>query len=293
MRTACFALVVLSACSTSRLTVGDGAAPDLTAPFDASTTPDLTAPLPDLTAFADLGTAGADGGQSAGSDVVCGTGGPVCAQPLGLCCRASQFAPGNCVASGGTCAGNDHAYYCDAGRDCAGNQVCCLQASGGAACLPPAGCQQPGDRLACVVDGDCPMGQRCCGVGPTPNYYCSANMCPVSVRREKADIRYLEPADVARLGAEVLAYPLTTFRYQGDPGFTPHLGFLIDDVAPSPAVAADGQTVDLYGYASMAVAALQAQQRQIQALEARVKALEDRPAATTPRPPRERRSRGR
>jgi hypothetical protein len=276
MRTACLSAVVLAACSTSPLSARDDAAvPDLWVSFDsAPPPPDLTAPLPDLTVLPDLRHPGADGGQSPGSDVVCGTNGPVCTQPKGLCCKPSQFAKGTCVASDGACAGNDQAYYCDDGRDCAGNQVCCLEQSGGSACVPPADCHQQGDRIACVVDGDCPMGQNCCGVGPSPNYYCSAGPCPISLRRYKADIRYLEPADVARLGAEILAYPLTTFRYQGDPGFTPHLGFIIDDVAPSPAVAPDGQTVDLYGYATMAVAALQAQQRQLAALEARVRALE-------------------
>ncbi|MGH7896283.1 MAG: hypothetical protein ACREQL_16575, partial [Candidatus Binatia bacterium] len=51
------------------------------------------------------------------------------------------------------------------------------------------------------------------------------------------------------------------------------LGFIIDDVGTSPAVAADGGHVDLYGYTSMAVAAIQAQQKRIEALEREVAAL--------------------
>src|SRR5439155_22412171 len=52
-----------------------------------------------------------------------------------------------------------------------------------------------------------------------------------------------------------------------------HLGFIIDAVGASPAVAADGGHVDLYGYTSMAVGAIQAQQRRIDALTREVAAL--------------------
>ena len=45
------------------------------------------------------------------------------------------------------------------------------------------------------------------------------------------------------------------------------------DVGQSPAVSPDGTTVDLYGYASMAVAAIQAQEREIAALKGEVAAL--------------------
>jgi hypothetical protein len=73
---------------------------------------------------------------------------------------------------------------------------------------------------------------------------------------------------------EVRRMRLTTYRYRSEPpGTRAHLGFIIDDVGSSPAVAADGGHVDLYGYTSMAVGAIQAQQRRIDALEREVTAL--------------------
>ena len=46
-----------------------------------------------------------------------------------------------------------------------------------------------------------------------------------------------------------------------------------DDVGAGPLVNADGETVNLYGYASTAVAAVQAQEKRIRQLEAEVSAL--------------------
>ena len=64
------------------------------------------------------------------------------------------------------------------------------------------------------------------------------------------------------------------------PGASPatHLGFIIDDVEPSPSVAENGNTVDLYGYASMAVAAVQTQAREIAELKAAVTSLQQQVA---------------
>ena len=53
----------------------------------------------------------------------------------------------------------------------------------------------------------------------------------------------------------------------------PPLGFIIDDVGPGPSVAPNGQTVDLYGYTSMAVATLQVQAQEIAELKAELAAL--------------------
>ena len=52
-----------------------------------------------------------------------------------------------------------------------------------------------------------------------------------------------------------------------------HLGFIIDDVAPTPSVGASGERVNLYGYTSMAVAALQVQAAQLQTQKAELDAL--------------------
>jgi protein tyrosine phosphatase (PTP) superfamily phosphohydrolase (DUF442 family) len=74
--------------------------------------------------------------------------------------------------------------------------------------------------------------------------------------------------------------PLATWHYRAeDDAAREHLGFIIDDNPESPAVARTGEHVDLYGYTSMAVAAIQAQQKQIAALEAEVAALRKEMAA--------------
>jgi len=62
---------------------------------------------------------------------------------------------------------------------------------------------------------------------------------------------------------------LATYEYR-DPALAGkrHLGFIIEDVPGSPAVERDGNMVDLYGYASMSVAAVQAQGEEIAKLKA-------------------------
>jgi hypothetical protein len=71
--------------------------------------------------------------------------------------------------------------------------------------------------------------------------------------------------------------PLATWRYNDeDPNAREHLGFIIDDQPlTSPAVRPTGDRVDLYGYTSMAVAAIQEQHRQIEALQKEVKNLRE------------------
>lgn len=99
--------------------------------------------------------------------------------------------------------------------------------------------------------------------------------CPISLKKYKREIAYLDAAARAKASEDLLAMKLATWRYDGalDDGAV-HLGFLIDDVPGSPAVRADGGHVDLYGYTSLAVATIQEQQRRIDALEARLAALE-------------------
>jgi len=102
-----------------------------------------------------------------------------------------------------------------------------------------------------------------------------ATMCPISRIRNKQDIHYLSDADLARLGDELLSFRLATYTYRADSADgVSRLGFLIDDVVPSAAVeGGSGDRVDLYGYISMAVAALQTQARQIDSLEKELEEL--------------------
>ena len=122
----------------------------------------------------------------------------------------------------------------------------------------------------------CGKKQTCCVGMPFQVPTCiNGNICPISRRSYKTDIAYLDDGKRESVKDELMRYKLATYRYKADKTKATHLGFIIDDVAPSAAVeGGDGDHVDLYGYTSMAVAALQQQQREIDALKAEVKALE-------------------
>lgn len=95
----------------------------------------------------------------------------------------------------------------------------------------------------------------------------------LSRRAVKQDIVYLTEADCARLRADLLAFPLVRYEYRAEPGRA-YTGFVIDDIEPSPA--AKGDQVDLYGYVTMAVAALQQQDRELAALRSDIAELRAR-----------------
>jgi hypothetical protein len=66
--------------------------------------------------------------------------------------------------------------------------------------------------------------------------------------------------------------PLATYRYRGaEDDSRLHLGFMIDGHESLARV--DGDTVDLYSYASMAVAALQSQEQEIGELRKELRQL--------------------
>jgi hypothetical protein len=98
--------------------------------------------------------------------------------------------------------------------------------------------------------------------------------CPISRAAFKKDVRYLDDRDLDRQHAAVLRLPLATWRYRSDGEGTPsRLGFLIDDVGAAACVDRSGGRVDLYGYTSMTVAAVQVQAREIAELRREVAAL--------------------
>jgi hypothetical protein len=138
----------------------------------------------------------------------------------------------------------------------------CTNQQVGQACSPlEARCEIP--------DDDCNADLLCTTSDPATN-------CPISQARFKHAIEYLEPEERGAAAAALLDLRLATYRYRGgrDDGRR-HLGFVIDDLpAGSPAVHADGLHVDLYGYTSMAVAALQTQAEHVQRMEARMAELE-------------------
>lgn len=126
------------------------------------------------------------------------------------------------------------------------------------------------DGASCEIAGDtCNVNLVCATSDP------KAAGCPISLASAKHDISYITDADRERIRADVVTMPLATWKYNTEErGEKEHLGFIIDDQPPSSAaVRPSGQRVDLYGYTSMAVAAIQAQDRQIEALRVEVEAL--------------------
>jgi hypothetical protein len=143
-----------------------------------------------------------------------------------------------------------------------GLAVCADEAEGAVCAEAGAECDLQTDcntRLVCAVE-DPKLGE---------------GGCPISRKRHKRDVHYLDAAEVEAVRRDVAAMPLATWRYlDAPPASRPRLGFLIDDRPELPAVALDGEHVDLYGLASMAIAAVQAQERELAALRARTSALE-------------------
>lgn len=124
--------------------------------------------------------------------------------------------------------------------------------------------------LLCDPVDDCNARLTCADSDPTQQ----PGGCPISKAEHKESIVYLSADQRAAAHKDVVDMKLATWRYKGalDDG-SQHLGFLIDDEPGSPAVRPDGEHVDLYGYTSLAVAAIQEQEARIQALEAKLEAL--------------------
>jgi hypothetical protein len=137
----------------------------------------------------------------------------------------------------------------------------CTDEQAGAACSK--------DGILCEIpNDDCNADLLCTDSDPAIN-------CPISQKRFKHAIQYLDDAARRAAAEALLDVRLASYRYRGarDDGGD-HLGFVIDDLpVDSPAVHADGRHVDLYGYTSMTVAALQAQAEQMQRLQAELTAL--------------------
>ena len=90
----------------------------------------------------------------------------------------------------------------------------------------------------------------------------------------KRDIERLDDDALGRIYDELRKIQLTTYQYKSDPAASPRrLGFIIDDTKTPYPINADGTSVNLYGYVSMAVAAIQTQSREIEALRAEVAQL--------------------
>ncbi len=139
------------------------------------------------------------------------------------------------------------------------NVANCKTESAGAACTTK-------DATCDLVNG-CGSKLLCTDQDPTM----AVGGCPKSRARFKRDIRYLGSAQRERIYQDLLSIPIASYEYKDDPAATPQLGFIIDDIEPSPAVR--GDRVNLYGYLSMAVNAVQLQAKEIDALKQEIAAL--------------------
>lgn len=142
--------------------------------------------------------------------------------------------------------------------------------------VPPCTAEQM-EGLACDAEGvtcdpmsDCNALLVCATEDPKQQ----PGGCPISRARFKTDIEYLGAADLERHAADLQSLRLATYRYRQAPADAPpRLGIILEDNEQGIWVDARHDRVDLYGYASLAVAALQVQQRQIAALQAEVERL--------------------
>jgi hypothetical protein len=135
-------------------------------------------------------------------------------------------------------------------------------------------------------------GTACGATGTTCRYQCgdagarqcskdglwttaSGGPCPISTRKAKDGITYLEPAEADRIAKQVQSMKLASWIYKGalDDGRT-HMGIVLEDQPPgSFAVDSRSNMVDLYGYSSMLLATAQSQQRQIEKQKKEIDAL--------------------
>lgn len=130
----------------------------------------------------------------------------------------------------------------------------------GPAC-PAAGspCSQVGETCGVASQANCGVTLVCATDDP------KRIGCPISSKKYKDDIEYVDGARLQQLHDEALSLRLATYRYKpqvDDPGPT-HLGFLIEDNLQTPAVDTTHHRVDMYGYLSMVVAGMQVQEQEI------------------------------
>jgi len=139
-------------------------------------------------------------------------------------------------------------------------------------CACPKGWSECSDGTTTTM---CNPHQTCCVGQPFQTPTCiDGSICPISRAEYKTNISYLSQAERAALADQLMRFPLASYDYK--PGVADgghHLGFIIDDVGASPAVAPTGGHVDLYGYTTMAVAALQTQAQEIVELRRQVEEL--------------------
>jgi hypothetical protein len=141
-----------------------------------------------------------------------------------------------------------------------------------------AGCPVPRPHVGtscATADLSCWYGETCeNAVTCRDGTWHVGGVCVASSRRFKRDIAYLTDAEIEAMADEALSLKLARWRYDGarDDG-NEHVGFIIEDSPHARAVTADGAHVDLYTYATMAVAAAQRERRDVERLESELRKL--------------------
>jgi len=135
-------------------------------------------------------------------------------------------------------------------------------------------CQTTG--ATCDLGNDCQQQLICAESDPR----IQPGGCPISRAEFKQEIHYLSTTERDQLAHELTQLPLASWQYKHEPQGPRRLGFIIEDKPPQEALRPDGTQVDLYGYMSLSVAALQTQAERIAALEARLAQLEKNCAAS-------------
>jgi hypothetical protein len=220
-----------------------------------------------------------------------GGAGLACHNPA-LGCASSQTCGVGCdpVVTGTCGAGSDGGpaglqwwYTC-------GDPVCRVTDPDAGSLVDDAGTPCPAAGTSCAASGEtcgthnssinCGATLVCSATDPTKTQF----GCPISSRRFKSDVHYVDDAELEMLRDEALHIRLATYNYKpqfGDPDAR-HLGFIIEDDPQSPAVDHGRDRVDLYGYVSMVVATMQLQQREIADLR---RQLDEARAGTCETPP--------
>lgn len=133
----------------------------------------------------------------------------------------------------------------------------CTTEMAGAACTTAGATCWPADSM-------CGVQLICAESDPKDN----PGGCPVSRVSHKKNIEYLSDAEISSIADEAKTMRLSSWHYKAEgESARRHVGFLIDDMPESIAVAQNGERVDLYGYTSMAIAAVQVQDKRLESLE--------------------------
>jgi hypothetical protein len=220
-----------------------------------------------------------DGGDEAGSVADSGSGADASTHPD----AGSDGSAGTCetppwsFGGGGTepewVTGNCPDAGCPAGTTCVHAAIASKVVPIGCAPVPASCGGNPGCGCMGCVCGNA----QCVSVHPA-GYSFECDTLTRSRRAVKDEIEYVDDAERSALARQALDIPLARYRYRGEaPDARRRLGFIIDDQPdPSPAVLADREHVDQYGYTSMLLAAVQEQARELAALRRRVDELEAR-----------------